>query len=62
METQYHKHLNSNFTRVNQVKSRITIKYANHAAKGTLPRIMNIIVGIYRPPGVVSAPIVAEFF
>ena len=29
--------------------------------KGTLP-IMNIIVGIYRPPGVVSAPIVAEFF
>ena len=33
MDTQYHKHLNSTFTRVNQVKSRITIKYANHAAK-----------------------------
>ena len=33
METQYYKHLNSTFTRVNQVISRITIKYENHAAK-----------------------------
>ena len=61
METQYYKHLNSTFTRVNQVKSRITIKYANHAAKGHATN-QNFIVGIYHPPGVVSVPIVAEFF
>ena len=55
METQYYKHLNSTFTRVNQVKSRITIKYANHAAKRHATNHEHYS-HIYRPPGVVSVP------
>ena len=58
METQYYKHLNSTFTRVNQVKSRITIKYANHAAKRhATENNEHNYSHIYRPPGVVSVPI-----
>ena len=57
METQYYKHLNSTFTRVNQVKSRITIKYANHAAKRHATESHEHYSHIYRPPGVVSVPI-----
>ena len=57
METQYYKHLNSTFTRVNQVKSRITIKYANHAAKRHANENDEHYSYIYRPPGVVSVPI-----
>ena len=56
METQYYKHLNSTFTRVNQVKSRITIKYAHHAAKRHATNHEHYS-HIYRPPGVVSVPI-----
>ena len=55
METQNYKHLNSTFTRVNQIKSRITIKHAHHAAKRHATNHEHYS-HIYRPPGI-SVPI-----
>ena len=57
METQNYKHLNSTFTRVNQIKSRITIKHAHHAAKRHATENHEHYSYIHRPPGVVSVPI-----